>query len=769
MKYLFCIFSFFLANNYLVKSQDTINLREVVINDKTQTISVLQKVKPISIISIENIQFLSSSKGLPELASRANGVTFTNGGGGVGDGQIRMRGFNHSNILVLINGIPESAPDDGWIYWSNYIGLEDFAKEIRIEPGLANSHYLSAPGGTLSINTICGEEKKEITAGYSTSLLSGNKFLFRLSSGRLKNNWSYAAGFSRNSGNTYIDGSKIDGYSYYFGASKILKNKDKLEFRFFGNPQTHWQNGEMQRDTSYQKYGNTYNSSWGYQNGTEKTAATNFFFRTAANLKYIHTINSKSIFEANAVYDYGNGGGMRSFGNSLPKNKDGQINFDDAISQNINNTDTINQSNGSMVIGRNAKYFLGNYHFSSFTTGLIASIRKSLTDNYSLKFGTYGFISKAKNYGAVEDLLGADFTVNYSDVNNPVSIIKKGDKLWYNELSIRRWSGLFIENTYTDLKLNAFFNGNIYIYSTTIYNYFGLKESEGQKIEAKPFIGFNVKGGVSYNIFSDYSIFVNGGYLKRKQKMQFIGNKVIDNIPAEKNLSIEGGLKFKKNKFNTSLNAYYSKWIDRTNTYWGTEPVTNKAYVVGLKGIQTTQTGIELETEFTPHKKLKINFNAYYAWWKYNQNVNAEVKDPQQNIADTVNLYLDGMAMSGQPQTSFMLSVWYFPFKSTTLLLDFKFSDRYYADNNIFKSNSVADKGVQPYKLPSWALFDLSIQQHFNLCKNVSLKLSGTLHNIFDTNYINEAQDGNMHDKSTSYFYYGPGRMLTLAAYLNLL
>ena len=757
----------FLSTTYLAQSQDTIHLKEVVISDRESIIGVLKKVKPVSILSIDNIQFLSSSKGLPELASRATGVSFTQGGGGVGDGQIRMRGFDVSNILVLINGIPESSPDDGWVYWSNYIGLEDFTSEIRIERGIANSHFLSLPGGTFSINTITGEEKKEITAGYSTSLLNGNKFLFRLSSGRLQNNWSYAAGFSRNSGHTFVDGSKIDGYSYYLGASKIFKNKDKLEFRFFGNPQTHWQNGNMQQDSTYRNYGETYNSSWGYQNGSEKTAATNFYFRTAAYLKYTHYMKDKSIIEANAVFDYGNGGGMRSFGNSLPNNKDGQIDFDEAIFQNINIIDTINQSNGSKVIGRNAKYFLGNFRHSGFQTGLIASWRKDFSKAYTFRAGTYGIFGRYKDYGEVEDLLGADFSVNYSDVNNPVSIIKKGDKLWYNESNIKRSAGLFIENTYSDNNWNAFVSGNLFVYSNTIYNYFGFKVADGQKIDAKPFVGYNAKGGVSYNIFSAYNIFINGGYYKRKPKAQIIGNTVIDNIPPEQNLAIEGGVNYKNKSFIASLNVYISKWIDRTNTYWGTEPGTSKQYVVGVKGIQATQKGIELETEINPVKKLKISMNAYYAWWNYTKNVNAQIKDPQQNIADTVNLYLDGMVMSGQPQTSLMFSLWYFPLKSTTVLLDFKFSDRNYANNNIFNSTSIADQGVQPYQLPSWALFDLSIQQNLSLCKNIKLKLAGTIHNIFDSNYINEASDGELHDKSTSYFYYGAGRTLTVSAYLN--
>ena len=97
----------------------------------------------------------------PELLKSTPGVHANKQGGGFGDSEIYMRGFDNSNIAMMVNGVPMNEMEHGGVYWSNWAGLSDVARSIQTQRGLGASK-VSAPsvGGTINIVTRNLDAKK---------------------------------------------------------------------------------------------------------------------------------------------------------------------------------------------------------------------------------------------------------------------------------------------------------------------------------------------------------------------------------------------------------------------------------------------------------------------------------------------------------------------------------------------------------------------------------------------------------------------------------
>lgn len=89
-------------------------------------------------------------------------VYVTKVGGGFGDSRINMRGFDATNIAVIINGQPVNDMQSGAVYWSNWTGLADIASSIQIQRGLGASKFVvPSVGGTINIVTKATDSEQK--------------------------------------------------------------------------------------------------------------------------------------------------------------------------------------------------------------------------------------------------------------------------------------------------------------------------------------------------------------------------------------------------------------------------------------------------------------------------------------------------------------------------------------------------------------------------------------------------------------------------------
>ncbi len=130
------------------------------------------------------------SQDLPMILNATPGVHATETGGGDGDARITIRGFNQRNVGVMIDGVPVNDMENGWVYWSNWFGLDNITSQIQVQRGLgATKLAMPSVGGTMNILTKNTGGKREITARqeYGTGNFLRTSVSYK--SGTLKNGW----------------------------------------------------------------------------------------------------------------------------------------------------------------------------------------------------------------------------------------------------------------------------------------------------------------------------------------------------------------------------------------------------------------------------------------------------------------------------------------------------------------------------------------------------------------------------------------------------
>jgi len=116
-------------------SPDADALEEVIITSYSIAIDRKTPVA-VSTIKAEAIEQRLGNQEFPEILKSTPGVYATKGGGGFGDAEIRLRGFDSENIAVMINGIPVNDMENGRVYWSNWAGLSDVTRFMQVQRGL---------------------------------------------------------------------------------------------------------------------------------------------------------------------------------------------------------------------------------------------------------------------------------------------------------------------------------------------------------------------------------------------------------------------------------------------------------------------------------------------------------------------------------------------------------------------------------------------------------------------------------------------------------
>ena len=83
-------------------------------------------------IPVKKINEELASQDIPMLLNSTPGVYATQGGGGDGDTELLL-GVLTKNVAVMIDGIPVNDMENGWVYWSNWFGLDAVTSNIQVQ------------------------------------------------------------------------------------------------------------------------------------------------------------------------------------------------------------------------------------------------------------------------------------------------------------------------------------------------------------------------------------------------------------------------------------------------------------------------------------------------------------------------------------------------------------------------------------------------------------------------------------------------------------
>lgn len=495
-----------------VKVQGKVELLNVDMSTTTltevQVVSDMAKTRetPVAFTSILPAKLNEdlASRDIPMALNSTPGVYATQQGGGDGDARITIRGFNQRNVAVMIDGIPVNDMENGWVYWSNWFGLDQVTRSIQVQRGLGASKIaIPSIGGTMNVITSGIDAKREINFKQEVT----GDGLFRTSiggtTGKLKNGFALTAAGSFKTGNGYVDNTQSQGWFYYFKLDKAL-GKHLISATAMGAPQWHNQRSYKNAIATYShsfasnlgipdsiineypERGVNYNPNWGYIQRVETLADTvnaakiktaeckNYFHKPQFSIRDFWNVNDK-LYVSNIVYmSIGNGGGTGSAAgtkNGVPGSStmnldpvDGQANFQSTYESNMFNPYNINSAISP------TEHWSGGILRSSINNhkwiGFLSTANYKISPEFNLSGGLDLRTYRGQHYREIYDLLGGDYFMDNSNKTladnastNPQSMVRKvGDKIAYNNDGLVRWSGLFSQLEWKHGVISAFLN-----------------------------------------------------------------------------------------------------------------------------------------------------------------------------------------------------------------------------------------------------------------------------------------------------------------------
>lgn len=455
----------------------------------------LDRETPVAFTNIEpaKIKEELASQDIPMLLNSTPGVYATQQGGGAGDARVTIRGFSQRNISVQIDGVPMNDMENGWVYWSNWFGLDGVTQRIQVQRGLGASKLsIPAVGGSMNILTT-GITSKRST---EVALTVGNNGLIRtkigFNSGRLKGGWGVTAAFAYDRQDGWVDATWASRFFYFVKLQKQIGNHT-LSISGMGAPQERGQRSWMQPiymfDREYAEsvgadlnhvsvtsnplpgnYGLRYNPQWGnvIRNRNDPNAqaelqstAVNFYHKPIFNFKHFWAKDKWAV--SNIVYgSFGNGGGTDLRGNTGEFN-DGQFDLSALYQENITGSifvppyDTTEVNDTSQYKSKNFIRANMNNHY---WYGLLSTINHKFNSTWDLSVGVDFRSFWVEKYSTPYDLLGGDYVVINSTVEqvfNPEDDVKRpGDVSGYRTNTNVYTAGLFAQLEYSKDKISGF-------------------------------------------------------------------------------------------------------------------------------------------------------------------------------------------------------------------------------------------------------------------------------------------------------------------------
>ncbi len=762
-----------------------------------------QQKTPIAVSQVAALEIEERLGGqeFPEVLKNTPGVHANGQGGGWGDSEIWMRGFDNTNVATMINGVPMNDMEGGTVYWSNWQGLADVTSVMQTQRGMGAAK-VSTPsvGGTINIVTKGIDAKKGGTMMYSLGNDNGNKIVFSVSTGLRKSGWAITILGSKTWGNGYIQGTSYSGYSYFVNISKRINERHQLSLSGFGAPQWHWTRpsgssgaltlAEWNRVKQFMTNGmdyRRYNPAYGYGNsGKQKGTNYNQYHKPQISLNHVWQIDYKSSLSTAAYVSIG-----RGFGNTAEASPYSQYSYSDLTRGAYNGkvTTAFRRPDGSfdyeMVEDINAASESGSQLVIAENRndhnwyGLVSTYNnKFLDETLELTAGIDLRYYQGIHRAVISDLLSGTYFIDATRVNSvyPSNNANRMDPNWtYEKLTVgdvvyRDYTGHVMQEgvfgtlEYSKDFLSAFVNGSLCYTNYWREDRFYYDEAHRMS-EIVGFFGGTVKGGLNFNINTYNNVFINGGFISRAPKFQSAfatsntSHALNRNAQNEKIASVEVGYGFHNEFVNLVLNGYYTRWIDKTMSTSYDVRQGEKAYI-NMTGVGAQHMGLEFEFKARPVKWLELNAMLSLGDWRwkgngiigymYDEHGNAITGDGTMTTPYCTDegkehawakIDMDNIRVGGQAQTTANLGVMFIPFKGFRIGGEYTVYDRNYSYYSFSGSNLSVGKTVkivEPYRCPVGGTLDMRASYSFDF-GTVRATLAANITNLLDQHHIEKA------------------------------
>jgi iron complex outermembrane receptor protein len=763
---------------------------------------VSDRKTPVAVtkISTQKITEELGSRDLPMLLNGTPGVYATQTGGGDGDSRINVRGFDQRNVGVLIDGVPVNDMENGWVYWSNWFGLDAITSTVQVQRGLgATKLAMPSIGGTINIVTQGVGNRKGLTfkQEYGTGNLLRSTMAFN--SGMSKTGWGVTFSGSYKQSDGWVYGTPSQGAFGYIKVQRKWK-KHLYSLSAFSAPQKHGQRSFSQAiqyfDSEYASdlnvpldssavffnEGIRFNQHWGYRTVEgEKTVMSeklNYYNKPQITLKDFWKINNKFSFSNIAYVSIGRGGGTRLSNSSILRDSTGLIDWDGIVESNQVNslfgTPNVDPLYHPSMIKSNQVLIssVNNHFWAGYLSQFNYEYSKKLNFAAGLDYRFY----RGEHYQQIDDLLGGDYFLDNANKNSLTPMKVVGDKIALNSFSNHRdglvnWMGAFAQMEYSGTRWTYFVNLTGILNSYKGIDYFQEKvldlgdtvlrigaesvEYNGKiyntsspgleyaQTDWKTIPGATIKVGGSFSLTEYSNVFMNAGYLSRTPQF----SNVIDNntnsffkeIVNEKILAIEGGYMFSNEKFGINVNGFLTNWKNKPFPFGVQVPDPNdpQEFIrININGMDAIHMGVEVDVAYKINKKLSVEAMVSLGNWYWNSSETVFI--PQY---DSLEFTFDakGVHVGDAAQTAAAASIRYEPFKHFFVKAQGQYFDRYYSQFDPFSLQG-ENAGRESWMIPSYFLLNVFAGYKYDL-KKFDLLFNGSITNVLNSTFITDASD----------------------------
>lgn len=798
--------------------------------DEVEVVANIAQVRetPVafSAISQTRIQEELGSQDISMIANTTPGAYASSSGGGFGDSRVTIRGFDQTNIGVLVDGIPVNDMETGNVFWSNWDGLKEITRSMQVQRGLGASKLaITSVGGTMNIITNGIDQKQQTTIkkewgnnGFSNVSLAYN-------SGLIKNKWGFSLAGTYKTGNGWVDQTGIEAWSYFVKIQYRAGKRHLITFGANGAPQIHAQRTTkvpiavvdkkfaeklgINTDSVLKAHpsnfttlyrgsrGARWNPDMGMLNGVAFNDKVNFFHKPLINLSHYWTISEKNTLSTVAYASIGHGGNT-SYQGSTPSRDtvtgwyNVQQKYNTNASTPLNNIYSPGEHKASTYI----KTANNDHKWVGVLSTLTTRVNKKLTLTNGVDLRYYqGF-----HYSKVYNALGGDFILDYADDNiNPTqlnsAVRHTNDTVLRNYNAYVKWAGLFTQAEYKMDRLTVFATAtgsyvgykrvdffqkkDIVLPDTVLHSVVGYLDSvkyngvyyKNNSPEARYStvgwdwrFGYTIKGGANYNLDDHQNVFANVGVMSIAPKVVNVFDNNNNAYKDTKNQEIQS--------YELGYGLKYSKFWTSVNVYytkWNNKPFSQSRTINGdqvsfnINGIDLLYKGVEFEGTYKPFKKLELEGLASFGDWIYNSNAIAYLQDNNGFPIDTIFVYAKGVHVDNAAQIQLGGGVRYMPFKGFYV----KPRYTYFAKNfSSFDPLTLDEKFAnrESWKMPAYGLWNLSFGYEITR-REVRMNVYATVTNVLNTLYINDGQNnggGAGFNATSATVFFGTGRTFVI-------
>ena len=264
-------------------------------------------------------------------------------------------------------------------------------------------------------------------------------------------------------------------------------------------------------------------------------------------------------------------------------------------------------------------------------------------------------------------------------------------------------------------------------------------------------------------------MFANIGYFQKAPDfdtvfLNFSNDFINPDAKNQEIFSMELGYGYRSEKFSANVNIYRTAWDNRSETYTYQEADGRNA-TANILGVNALHQGLELDFVYRATDKLKLTGMASFGDWTWANDVkNVQIYNEDQDLITTIDLYIEDLHVGDAAQTTLALGVNYELLEKTIVSLDYNYYDNLYADFD--PSNRTTPNSPDAWQVPAYSLFDLGLSHNFPMGP-FDVMLLGRMNNIFNVDYVADAQDGTGSGADTALVFYGAGRTFSIGAKLN--